>query len=124
MTEKYSWGSRPPAQQVIKLQAALAKVSARREAAIESHRQALGEFEETERQLKGEIRAATVLIERERRDLAASEMSRVLEKMIRAGKIDPSLLENTAKLEERISKALAVPSSKPAKAQADGGAVS
>lgn len=107
MADTYPWGNQAPAQRVAKLEASLRANEKKRLDAIEAHKRKIAEIDEADRLLKGDLKAAQNVVDREKREATTAAASKVLEKVIGTASVDVDEVIRSGEFEKIIQKALA-----------------
>lgn len=124
MADPYPWGTQAPTKRVAALDAQIVSNEGKKADAIKRHRDEIKKFDETDRSLRADLRAAQAIVDKEKSEADAAAATRVLMKLlsstgmdvgeaVKSGVFEKAMQEAFNKVEGKSSKG-----SSPAKAPA------
>jgi hypothetical protein len=109
MADAYPWGSQSPAKRVSALESNIQANDRKRAAAIESHKARIAEIDEADRQFRSDLKAANVIVDRERREATSAAAAKVLDRIIGSANSDVDIDDaiRSGEFEKLVMKAIA-----------------
>lgn len=104
MADEYPWGKEAPQKRVSKLENLLRTNEKKREEFLASVKAKVAEFDETDKTLKADLKAATAIMDRERNRAQIASASRVMEKVFGGASVDLDEVIKSGRFEELLQK--------------------
>lgn len=120
MADAYPWGSQSPAKRVSALEGNIVANDKKRSAAIESHKARIAEIDEADRQFRSDLKAANIIVDRERREATSAAAAKVLDRIIGSANSDVDIDDaiRSGEFEKIVMKAIADAAAAKAKPKA------
>lgn len=120
MADEYPWGKEAPAKRVTKLETNLRNLDKRRDDLVTAHKAKIAELDEAERALKADLKAASSILEKERKDTQVASALKVLERVLGGSSLNiedalksGQFEQDLAGLVEKIEAAASAPAGEP-----------
>lgn len=116
MADTYPWGALAPVKRVAAVESQIAANDKKRNDCVEAHKKRMAEIDETDRRLKGDLRQATAVVEREAKEATVAAATKAFEKVMAslyASGVDVSEIVRGGDLEKVLGKAMAEAGAKP-----------
>lgn len=116
MADTYPWGALAPVKRVTAIESQIAANDRKRNECVEAHKKRMSEIDETDRRLKGDLRQATVVVEREAKEATVAAATRAFEKVMAsmfASGVDVNEIVRNGDIEKILGRAMTEAGAKP-----------